>query len=108
MRVGDHVHLRRAPTGAVGVVLSVNDYRAIVEWPDRSTSTWHVDLLRAVAPPPVSIAAVVATEAVNVRMEEIVDEVTDVIASIVRMVCMGERDLYRDLLERVAQRLGDV
>lgn len=111
MKPGDRV-LRRSDGYHVGQVLAVGDYRATVEWPDGATSECHVSLLRVVPPraetPWPTVAAVVATEAVNVRMETIVDEVTDVIATLVRTVCMGERDLYRDLLERVAQRLGDV
>lgn len=112
MKPGDRV-LRRSDGYHVGQVLAVGDYRATVEWPGGATSECHVSLLRVVPPraetqPPVSIAAVVATEAVEARMEHIVYEVTEVIATLVRTVCMGERDLYRDLLERVAQRLGDV
>lgn len=104
MRGGDRVTDRAGLR--FGTVEFTDDYRASVAWDGGGSSIPHVSELRVI--PPVSVAAVVATEAVSVRMETLVDEVTDVIASLVRTVCMGERDLYRDLLERVAQRLGDV
>ena len=37
-----------------------------------------------------------------------VDEVTDVICTLVRTICMGDKTLYRPLIETVAHRLGDV
>jgi hypothetical protein len=46
--------------------------------------------------------------AVELAMQGLVDEVTDAICDLIRAVCMGDATLYRDLLERVALRLGGV
>lgn len=111
MKPGDRVRLRSG--NDVGTIRTVDDYRAVVAWDSGpqvgDRKTWHVSELSRVAeawdnPPRTRVEP----DPVEATITQIVDDVTDVIASLVRSVCMDDKTAYRDLLELVALRLGGV